>query len=62
MADDFISGSWWVHSKKDARWNATGRDIVGGKTMPEKCREKIDELKKELGEPPNDLEWGYIKN
>lgn len=62
MIDIFTSGSWWLHSGKDSRWNATGRDLVGGKSMPEKCRQKIEELKKELGDPPDDLEWGYLKD
>ncbi|HEY4497079.1 MAG TPA: hypothetical protein VI432_02940 [Candidatus Paceibacterota bacterium] len=55
-------GSWWLRSKKDPRWNTDGRAYVGGFLMPEACRSKIDELKLRFGEPPEDLEWGYMKD
>lgn len=56
-------GSWWLNSKSDPRWNVEGRSsYVGGLVMPSDCESKIEELKKELGEPPDDLEWGYMKD
>ena len=44
-------GSWWLRSKSDPRWNADGRTGVGGFVMPKECEEKLEELKRELGEP-----------
>ena len=56
-------GGWWINSKKDPRWHAYGRsDCVGGFAMPQEVKEKIEELKKKLGKPPKDLEWGYMKD
>ena len=49
-------GVWTLFSKKDPRWNCSGEDLVGGLVLPEKCKEKFEELKKELGNPPDDLE------
>ena len=59
----FRSGSWSLHSDKDPRWNCGGKsDCVGGFVMPGECEKKIEELKKELGKPPDDLTWSYMKD
>lgn len=55
-------GSWWLHSKKDPRWDCNGRAYVGGLVIPQECENKIKQLKQTLGEPPDDLEWGYMKD
>jgi hypothetical protein len=55
-------GSWMLHSEKDTRWNCYGRAYVGGFRMPAECERKIDELKTAYGEPPDDLEWSYMKD
>jgi len=55
-------GSWSLRSNKDSRWNCYGRGTVGGLIMPIECKEKIEELKLTLGEPPSDLTWGYMKD
>lgn len=55
-------GSWYIISKKDPRWNASGTGFVGMLTKPEEVDATIEEKKKTLGEPPDDLEWGYMKN
>ncbi len=55
-------GTWWLHSKSDPRWNAEGQSVVGGLEMPDECRQKMEELKKTLGNPPRDLEFGYMKD
>lgn len=55
-------GSWWLHSEKDPRWNCTGRAGVGGFVIPQECKNKIEQLKQTLGEPPDDLKWGYMKD
>ena len=56
------SGTWWLNSKSDPRWNTSGETDVGGFVMPSECKEKLEELKKKLGDPPEDLEWGYMKD
>ena len=55
-------GSWWLRSKSDPRWNSDGRTDVGGFVMPDECKQKLEELKKQLGELPEDLKWGYMKD
>ncbi|HXK38384.1 MAG TPA: hypothetical protein VJ579_04945 [Candidatus Paceibacterota bacterium] len=55
-------GTWTLYSKSDPRWNASGADNVGAFVMPKGCKEKLEELKKVLGEPPEDLEWNYMKD
>lgn len=55
-------GSWRVRSESDPSWNCDGRGDVGGFIMPKECKAKIDELKLTLGEPPEDLEWEYMKD
>jgi hypothetical protein len=57
-------GTWYIVSKSDPRWQASGRsEMVGGFAMPDECREAINKKKRELGtDPPKDLEWGYMKD
>lgn len=57
-----VQGTWQVWSAKDPRWNASGRDIVGCFSMPVGAEKWIEEKKKELGEPPEDLQWSYMKD
>ena len=52
-----------MSSKTDPKWNASGHsDYVGGFGIPIDCKNKIEFLKKSLGEPPEDLIWGYMKD
>ena len=55
-------GTWWLKSKKDPRWNVYGKGDVGMLIKPSKCIEKRQELEKELGSPPDDLKYGYMKD
>lgn len=56
-------GSWWVKSKSDSRWNVNGHGSVGMFAMPSEAQVFIDKKKKELNEePPDDLEFGYMKD
>lgn len=56
-------GTWWVQSKTDPRWDGSGSDIVGGFELPPAAKEHIAAKKTELGcEPPEDLEFGYMKD
>lgn len=55
-------GAWTLESKSDSRWNCNGTGVVGGFQCPKEALDKIEELKKELGEePPIDLEYSYHK-
>lgn len=57
------SGCWYLNSKTDPRWNRHGRaEYCGGFTMPRECNLAIEDLKKSLGEPPDDLVYGYMKD
>ena len=57
-------GSWSISSSSDRRWNAHGRtagwSVMGG--MPPEARKKVEELKKLLGDPPRDLQCGFMKD
>ncbi len=54
-------GVWWIKSKTDPRWDCHGEAAVGGFAIPREAQDKLEELKKTLGEPPEDTEWGYEK-
>lgn len=57
------SGSWWMSSKKDPRWNASGHsNSVGGFVKPREVTRELELKEEQLGEPPDDLEWGYMKD
>lgn len=57
-------GTWWTRSKKDPRFNMNGRGIVGMFALPEDAKVAIDKKCAELGlaEPPDDLEFEYMKD
>jgi hypothetical protein len=55
------AGWWYLHSKKDPRWNASGRAMVGLFATPKEAEQKIAELTERFGQPPDDLEAGYEK-
>jgi hypothetical protein len=55
-------GTWWLKSKLDPRWNAHGIGIVGGLVRPKEVDQKLTELTLKFGSPPQDLEWGYMKD
>jgi hypothetical protein len=57
-----MMGSWWLKSKKDERWNASGTGRVGDFQMPPGCVSALEELTKLYGTPPDDLEYGYMKD
>jgi hypothetical protein len=55
-------GGWSFHSKKDPRWNAWGSsDIVSSFDMANEAKEKLEELKEEFGEQPDDLKYHFMK-
>jgi hypothetical protein len=55
-------GTWWLISKQDPRWNVQGKGMVGGFVRPKEASDKLEELTQKLGPPPEDLEWGYMKD
>jgi hypothetical protein len=55
-------GSWWVRCESDPRWDKDGRALVGGFLMPKALEEYIEKKTEELGTPPADCEWGYMKD
>lgn len=57
------SGTWYLSSKSDPRWNSSGHiNAISSFVMPNECQNEINQLKKQYGEPPSDLEWGYMKD
>jgi hypothetical protein len=56
------NGTWWLKSKIDSRWNASGDGWCGGFCMPSECEKELEKLKQLYGEPPADLEYGYMKD
>ena len=56
-------GTWWLRSKKDPLWDANGEGTVGMFQMPKLAALHIEDMKKKLNkEPPEDLEFGYMKD
>jgi len=56
-------GHWRVWSEKDPRWNKSGGGLVGSFMMPKDAEDWVEQRKKKLGEePPDDLEFTYMKD
>jgi hypothetical protein len=55
--------SWCIDSKSDPRWDSSGRTewLVCFGLCPE-AEAAIEELKKQYGEPPVDLEYAIMKD
>lgn len=55
-------GSWWVASKLDPRWDKSGVGkgfvISGG---PKEALDWVEKCRKDYGDPPHDLEIGFMK-
>ena len=57
FGSSFRKGSWYLNSKQNPSWNCSGRtSACGGFAMPLECEQKIEQLKKIFGNPPDDLE------
>lgn len=51
---------WWLKSK-NKKWCDRGSFIYRGmKGIPVETSYRIEELKYKLGDPPEDLEWGFV--
>jgi len=58
------SGSWWLSSKKDPRWNGSGSTdcLLFSAGPPPEVEAHLEQKRQELGSPPDDLEWGGMKD
>ena len=58
------SGSYWVHSDIDPRWNKSFRtdNLVFSNGIPEAGKQWIENCKEQFGNKPSDLSWGGIKD
>lgn len=57
----FKEGYAKMWSNSDPRWNYECDCICGGFVMPTELENKKQEFIKLYGEPPEDLEWSYMK-
>lgn len=53
--------SWWIRSESDSRWNCDGEGTCIGMICLE-LDNKLEELKKNFGEPPKDVTVGFMKD
>ena len=58
------SGTWTLSSRSDPRWNCAGdvERLVITEGMHPDTQAKIEELKKTLGDPPDDLHYSAWKD
>jgi hypothetical protein len=55
-----VPGTWWLRSVQDPRWDCAERSVaVGGVDVLPECSARIEELRRDFGPPPDDLQWGY---
>lgn len=52
-------GLWWMSSKSCPEWNISGTGYFNNETMPKEMYLKFSHLIDDLGEPPDDLIWGF---
>lgn len=55
-------GTWFLYSKTNPKWCKSGRCLCGGFMKPKEVDDALEKLKKQYGEPPEDLRWGYEKD
>jgi hypothetical protein len=57
-------GTWYVSSKSDPRWDANGRteQMLFSVGTPPELDKHLAQKMKELGDPPDDLEWEGMKD
>jgi len=50
------SGTWWVYSERDPRWNRSGHvDSLAMGVRPKEAEDAIEDLKRKYGKIPSDL-------
>jgi hypothetical protein len=53
---------WWIRSDQNPLWNYEGKSTLRpGGGPPQELVLKIEDMRSELGEPPEDLGWGYLQ-
>lgn len=53
---------WWTRSDQNPLWNYEGKSTLRqGGGPPQELVLKIEGMRSELGDPPEDLEWGYAQ-
>lgn len=55
-------GTYGLHSEKDKRWNVSWRGTGFVTTAEYGVKDKVEELKKKYGGPPEDLEYSFWKD
>lgn len=55
-------GCWWIRSGKDHRWNRDGQGEFNIFSAERMMLDLIAEMQKTLGELPDDLEIGFMKD
>lgn len=59
----FKSGTWWLSSESDPRWNCSGEaHVVALGYFPREAQEKLDQLEATLGSRPEDLVLDWWKD
>ena len=55
-----VPGTWWLRSVQDPRWDCAECSVaVGGVDVLPECSIRIEELMRDFGPQPDDLQWGY---
>lgn len=53
---------WWIRSEENPLWNCEGLSVLRpGGGPPQELVLTIEDMRAELGETPDDLDWGYIR-
>jgi|WetSurSiteA1Bulk_404760.scaffolds.fasta_scaffold274599_1 hypothetical protein len=52
--------SWWIRSNEDPRWNYEGFSPAALNAVRD-VAVALESMKKDMGDPPADLDWGYVK-
>ena len=55
-------GVWWFKSKSKPEWNISGEGYVNALFVCQEAKTKLEELKEKLGESPEDLTYGFMKD
>lgn len=55
-------GTWKLESVSDPRYNMIGRGEVHPFILPEDARKRLRNREKEVGPPPKDLVYTYVRD
>lgn len=52
--------TWWIRSNMNPAWNREGStQLMPGGGPPLAVVEAMEEMERDHGDPPEDIEWGY---